>query len=192
MSEVYVWRDLLKGRTMLKKVFRCLWFVFSEHTQLCLCMYLHTFCFLTFLLVFSPLVVSLASWLKDICLVWLPQNYFFTLSKIISTKYTTYQWLTNISTCILNRILKVYVSKTESWLFFPHPNTWNSQNISHCRCNNSILFIAQAKCGIVLRLISFLCHSIYKKISIKSTIQYLKPSTFHTFAGTIPVQETIR
>lgn len=133
-------------------------------------MYLHTFCFLTFLFVFFPLVVSLASWLKDICLVWLPQNYFFTPSKIISAKYMTYQWLTNISTCILNKILKVRVSKTESWLLFPHPNTWNSQNISHCRCNNSILFVAQAKCGIILYLTPFLSHSIYKKNSIKSTI----------------------
>ena len=155
-------------------------------------MYLHTFCFLTFHFVFSPLVVSSASWLKNICLVWLPQNYFFTLSKIISTKYTTYQWTTNISTCILNKTIKVHVSKTESWLFLPRPNTCNSQDPSHCRCNNSILLVVQAKCGLILYLTSFLCHSIYKKNSIRSTIQYLEPSTFHTFAGTIPVQETIR
>lgn len=103
-----------------------------------------------------------------------------------------YQWPTNISTCILNKTIKVHVSKTESWLFLPHPNTCNSQDPSHCRCNNSILLVVQAKCGLILYLTSFLCHSIYKKNSIRSTIQYLEPSTFHTFAGTIPVQETIR
>ena len=155
-------------------------------------MYLNTFCFLTFLFVFSPLVVSSASWLTDICVVWLPQNYLYTLSKIISTKYTTYQWPTDISTCILNKILKVHVSKTESWLFLPHLNICNSQNLSHCRCNNSIFLVVHAKCGLILYLTSFLCHSICKKNSIRSTIQYLEPSTFHTFAGTIPVQETIR
>lgn len=61
----------------------------------------------------------------------------------------------------------MHVSKTESWLFLPHPKHLQLQDLSHCRCNNSILLVVQAKCGLILYLTSFLCHSIYRKNSIR-------------------------
>ena len=72
------------------------------------------------------------------------------LMSLLNTNYV--QWPTNIATWVLNRLLKVTISKTESWLLLPHPHTCSSQNLSCCTSSNFILLVFQAKCGIILYL----------------------------------------
>lgn len=121
-------------------------------------------------------MISSASWLKNIIYsVQLTQNYFSRLSS--STKHQTYiQQPTNISAWVLNRFLKVNISKTEFWFLLPHCHTCSSQNLFCLVISNSILLVVLRCPNVASFFTLLLCHSsICRKNSVGSAIKHFSP-----------------
>lgn len=116
------------------------------------------------LFVFTPLVVLSVSWLKIYLFGVIAPNLFLQQHQNYFSRH-------NISTCILSRLLKVSISKTDFPTCPTPPPSLYSHSLSLVSATHSLS--CQAKCGIILHL------------TPSSTTHYylnekcLKPNAFH-------------
>lgn len=121
------------------------------------------------------------------------QNYFSRLN--ISTKHQMHsQWSTSICSCVLHRLLKVSISKTEFLTPASHPQTCSSHNLPCFSSSKSMHVLSCPGQMWNHSLPHSLLHPLSSKRKILSllSLNVLNPTLFIALTGTILAQAIIR